>query len=138
MLERFDWWNGTYICIRWWLRHRLKCQARKTSRLPVRWPAISMPLPEGLSIAVSVDYVGPLPVTPRANTNILLVTDHLSLRGDMYAVTTAELTAEGTADIVINRYIPLWGCPRDISRTKASSFAQSFRRRSKSFLAFGE
>ena len=87
-----------------------------------------MPLPEGLSIAVSVDYVGPLPVTPRANTNILLVTDHLSLRGDMYAVTTAELTAEGTADIVINRQIPLWLCPRSILCDNGLQFCSKLAR----------
>ena len=32
----------------------------------------------------------------------------------MYAVTAAECTAEGTANIIINQYIPLWGCPRRI------------------------
>ena len=32
----------------------------------------------------------------------------------MYVVTAAEFTAEGTANILINRYIPLWGCPRSI------------------------
>ena len=32
----------------------------------------------------------------------------------MFAVTAAESTAEGTANILINRYIPLWGCPRSI------------------------
>ena len=29
----------------------------------------------------------------------------------MYAVTDAEFTAEGTANILVNKYIPLWGCP---------------------------
>ena len=43
MLERFYWWVGMSICTRWWLRHCLKCQARKTSRLTVRWPVIWMP-----------------------------------------------------------------------------------------------
>ena len=102
------------ICTRWWLRHCLKCQARKTSRLTVRWPIISLPLPEGPGIAVSVDYFDPLPVMPRGNTYILLFTDRFSRRADMYAVTAAELTAEGTANILINQYIPLWGCPRSI------------------------
>ena len=85
---------------RWWLRHCLKCQARKTSRLTVQWPVISMPLP---GITVSVEYFGPLPVTPRGNTYILLFTDCFSRRADMYAVTAAEFTAEGAADILINR-----------------------------------
>ena len=114
MPERFYWWIGMSIYTRWWLHHCLKCQARKTSRLTVRWPVISMPLPEGPGIAVSVDYFSPLSVTPRGNTYILLLADHFSRRADMYAVTAAEFTAEGTANILINRYIPLSGGPRSI------------------------
>ena len=60
------------ICTRRWLCHRLKCQARKTSGLTVGWPIISMPLDEGSGIAVTVDYFGPFPITPRGNTYILL------------------------------------------------------------------
>ena len=102
------------ICTRWWLRHCLKCQARKTSRLTVRWPIISMTLPERSGIAVSVDYFGSLPVTLRGNTYIQLFTDRFSRRADMYAVTSAEFSAEGTANILINRYISPCGCPRSI------------------------
>ena len=73
-----------------------------------------MLLPEGPGIAVSVDYFGPLPVTPRSNTYILLFTDRFSRRPDIHVVTAAEFTAEGTANILINRYIPRWGCPRSV------------------------
>ena len=114
MLERFCWRIGMDVCTRWWLRHCLKCQARKTPRLTVRWPIISMPLPEGPGVAISVDYFGPLPVTPRGNTYILLITDRFSRRADMFPVTAAEFTAEGTANVLVNKYIPLWGCPRTI------------------------
>ena len=114
MLERFSWWIGMNFCTRWWLRHYLTCQTRKISRLTVRWPIISMPLPEGPGVAVSVDYFGPLPVTPRGNTYTLLFTDRFSRRADMPVFTAAEFTAEGTANILINRYIPLWGFPRSI------------------------
>ena len=61
-----------------------------------------------------VDYFDPLPVMPRGNTYILLFTDRFSRRADMYAVTAAEIAAEGTADILINRNIPFWGYPRSI------------------------
>ena len=46
----------------------------------------------------------------RGNSYILLFTDRFSRRADMFAVTTAELTAKGTANILVNRFIPLWGC----------------------------
>ena len=46
----------------------------------------------------------------------LHLADHyrFSRRADMFAVTAAEFTAEGTANILVNQYIPLWGCPRTI------------------------
>ena len=67
-----------------------------------------MPLPEGPGNAVSVDYVGYRPVTPRGNTYILLFTDRFSRRPDMFAVTAAKFTAEETDGISINlRYSPL-------------------------------
>ena len=115
MLERFYWWIGMNVCTRWWLRHCLKCQAWKTPRLTVRWPIISMPLPEGSGVAVSVYYFDPLPVTPRGNTYILLLfTDRFSRRAHMFPITATEFTAEATANTLVNQYIPLWGCPRTI------------------------
>ena len=111
------------ICTRWWLPNCLKSQARKTWRQTVRWPTITMPLPEGPGIAVSVDYFGSLPVTPRGNTHILLFTDRFSRRADMFAVTAPEFTAEGTANILNNRHIPLWGCPRSILSDNGLQFS---------------
>ena len=64
----------------------------------IRWPIISLPLPDGPGAAVSVDYFGPLPVTPRGNAYILLFTDRFSHRADMFPVTAAEFTAEGTVN----------------------------------------
>ena len=58
-----------------------------------------MPLQEAPGITVSVDYFSPLRVTLRGNTYILLFPDRLSRRVDMFPVTAAEFTAEGTATI---------------------------------------
>ena len=69
---------------------------------------------------------GPLPVTPRDNTYILLFTDRFSRRADMFAVTAAEFTAEGTTNILIDRYIPLWRCPRSIFSDKGFQFCSKF------------
>ena len=73
-----------------------------------------MPLPKGPDIAVSVDYFCPFSVTPRGNTYILLFIDRFSHRADMFAVTAAGFIPEGAANILINRYIALWGCPRSM------------------------
>ena len=112
MLEHCYWWIGMSICTRRWLRHCLKCQTRKTPRLTIPWPIISMPLPERLGVAI--DYVAPLPVTPRGNTYVRFFTDHFSRRAYMHTVTADDFTAKSTANIIINRYTPLWEHPRSI------------------------
>ena len=110
------------ISTRWWLRHCLQCQVRKSSRQTARWPIFSLPLPSGPGIAISVDYFGPLPVTPKGNSYILLFTDRFSRCAEMYAVSAAESTAEGTADILVNKCIPLWGCPVSLLSDKGLQF----------------
>ena len=40
----------------------------------------------------------------------------------MFAVTAAEFTVEGTAIMLINRYIPLWRCPRSILSNNGLQF----------------
>ena len=44
----------------------------------------------------------------------------------MFPVTTAEFTAEGTANILVNQYIPLWGCPRTILSDNGLQFCSKF------------
>ena len=83
MLECFYRWVGMEVCTKWWVRRCLKCQARKTSRQTVRWPVLPTPLPNSPGVAVSVDYFGPLPITARGNSYILLFTDRFSRRADM-------------------------------------------------------
>ena len=111
ILERFCWWVGMEACTKWGVRRCLKCQARKASRQTVRWPVLPIPLPNSPGVAVSVDYFGLLPITARGRSYILLFADRFSCHADMFAVTTAEFTAEGTANILVNRFISLWGCP---------------------------
>ena len=85
--------------------------ACKTSGQTVRWPVLSIPLPNSPGVAVSVDYFSPLPTRARGNSYILPFTDRFSRRADMFAVTLAEFTAEGIANILVNPFIPPWGYP---------------------------
>ena len=122
MLQRFYWWVGLDQSVRWWIRRCLFCQARKTSRQTIRWPTTLMPLPSGPGQIVSVDYFGPLPITRNGNKHILLYTDRFSRRIAAYAVTQDERTAEGTARIFVEQYIPLWGCPHTLLSDNGSEF----------------
>ena len=61
-----------------------RCERFRTKT--IRWPTLSLPLPNGPGILVSVDDFGPLPLTPRGNAYILLFMDRSSRHADMYAL----------------------------------------------------
>ena len=46
----------------------------------------------------------------------------------MYAVTAAEFTAEGTANIATNQYIPIWGCLRSVLSNNGLQFSSKLSR----------
>ena len=80
--------------------------------------------PSGIS--VSVDYLGTLPTTARGNSYILLFTDGFNRRVGMFDVTAAEFTAESTATILVNRYIPLWGRRSTLLSDNGPQFCAQF------------
>ena len=122
MLQRFYWWIGLDQSVRWWIGRCLFCQARKTSRQTIRWSTVLMPLSSGPGQIVSVDYFCPLPIARNGNKHILLYTDRFSRHIAAYAMTQDERTAEGTARIFVEQYIPLWGCPLTLLSDNGSEF----------------
>ena len=124
MLQRFYWCVGLDQSVRWWIRRCLFCQAQKSSRQAIRWPTTLMPLPCGPGQIVSVDYFGPLPIARNGYKHILLYTDRFSRHIAAYAVTQDERTAEGTARIFVEQYIPLWGCPHTLLPHSGSEFVE--------------
>ena len=77
----------------------------------VRLTITSLPLPSGPSVAVIVDYFAPPPRYTSGNSYVLLFMDWFSRRVGMCTVSATELTVEGATDILVNKYIPIWGCP---------------------------
>ena len=55
----------------------------------------------------------------------MLITDRFSRRADMFPITAAEFTADGTANVLAKKYIPLWGCPRTILSDNGLEFCST-------------
>ena len=102
------------ICTWWWFRRCLQHQARTSFRQTIRCPIFSFPLPSGPDVAVSVDYSGPLPVTPLGNCYIVIFSSRIGSVGAQ-TCTPSRLGNEGAADILVNEYIRLFGCVRSAS-----------------------
>ena len=69
---------------------------------------------------VAVDYIGPLPLTPRGNRYILVVTDHFTKYVEILPV--PDQTAEVCASRLANDFISRWGCPLAIHSDQGRTF----------------
>lgn len=78
----------------------------------LRWPVSGMSLSDGPDEVIAINHFGPLPVTTGGNKHTLLVTDYFNHRAAFYVFTIAQFIAVGTTDILVNDFIPKWGCPK--------------------------
>ena len=119
LLKRFYWWVGTNEVTRFGFVNAICVKrARPLVKLFVGRPSLS-PCPLAL---VSPSALTILARFPRGNSYILLLIDRFSRRANMYAVTDAQFTAKGTADILVNKYMTVWGCPISILSDNGKQF----------------
>ena len=69
---------------------------------------------------VAMDYLGPLPITPRGNRYILVLTDHFSRYVEVIPV--PDQTAETCAAKLLNELIARWGCPLSFQSDQGRTF----------------
>ena len=68
----------------------------------------------------STDLLGPLPLTPRGNRYILVVTDSCTKWVEIFAV--QDQTATMCATIILNEVIARFGCPLDAHTDQGINF----------------
>lgn len=83
-------------------------QARERVCRTVRWPTISIPLPDGSAEVIFLDYFGPLRTTSCRDKYMFLFTDRLSRRAAMFPVSASEFFTLGTGNTIVENYIPRW------------------------------
>ena len=69
---------------------------------------------------LGLDFLGPLPVTSRGNTCILVIADYFTRWIEAYAL--PNQTAEVTAQTLVNEFISRYGCPLEIHTDQGRNF----------------
>ena len=92
----------------------LTCDVCAVDKIPQKKPRAPLgSLGVGAVLAtLSTDFVGPFPITPRNNRNILVVTDHFTKWVEIFAV--ADQSAITTAFMILNEVIARYGAPLSI------------------------
>ena len=69
---------------------------------------------------LAIDYLGPLPKTPRGNKYILVLTDQFTKYVEIFAM--PDQTADECASKIMNEFISRWGTPLKIHSDQGSTF----------------
>ncbi|XP_072036114.1 uncharacterized protein [Amphiura filiformis] len=112
-------WKGMYRDVDNWVRSCISCSQRKTHRHKVIAPMQIMKVP-GAFQRVSVDILGPLPITTSGNRYVLCFTDHCTRWPILVPlkVTNASTIARAFYDNVICVH----GCPETLLSDRGTNF----------------
>lgn len=95
-----------------YLQHCLPCQLKKLKRVKTRQPMKMTDTPEAAFDKVSMDIVGPLPVTRKGYQHILTIQDLLTKY--CLAIPLKRATSENIAKALVNRLICVFEAPEAV------------------------
>lgn len=118
LLQRFYWFNLKEE-VNLFIKQCDICARNKRPLKTPKAPIGSLKAGEPWDI-LATDYVGPLPITPRGNRYILVLTDHFTKFVEVIPV--PDQTAEVCATKILNEFIARWGCPLSIHSDQGRNY----------------
>ena len=101
----------------------ISCQKKKLVRVKTKEPMIITDTPLDAFDKISMDIVGPLPLTKSGKSYILTIQDNLTKFS--LAIPLVSFTSEEIAQAFTTHFICQYGCPKAILTDQGSSFISS-------------
>lgn len=116
--ERF-YWDGMYVDIKHYVSSCLSCQTRKMPKgqIPGELNPISVSAPTEM---FGLDALGPLPLTTRGNTHLLVFSDYFTRYVECFAV--PNLKAITVAKVFVEEVIRRHGVPKRLLTDQGKEF----------------
>ena len=112
-------WPGLTSQVKKWVRVCHDCGAKKNwgkkRRSPLQQYVVGAPMER-----LAMDILGPLPLTPRGNKFVLVVTDYFTKWTESYAIPSQEATT--VAEKLVSEFVCRFGVPREIHSDQGSNF----------------
>ncbi|KAL6423911.1 hypothetical protein ACFW04_010386 [Cataglyphis niger] len=103
-----------------------QCQLKKLTRIKTKQPMVITDTPGSAFDKVSLDIVGPLPITNTGNQYILTMQDLLTKYS--VAVPLREVTSLAIADALTKNFICIYGTPKAILTDQGTNFLSALMR----------
>ena len=118
-VQRRFYWPGQRRDVADWCRSCLKCIARKLPVQPHHAPMQTETAGKPLQ-RVSMDILGPLPVTKRQNRYILVIGDYFTKW--MEALPMSNMEAQTVARLFVNHFVTRFGSPEYLHTDQGRNF----------------
>lgn len=119
-------WSNMKKDIQKFIQQCRQCQLRKLTRVKTKQPMVITDTPGSAFDKVSLDIMGPLPITRNNNIYILTIQDLLTKYS--IAVPLKEATSLTIADAFTKHFICLYGAPKIILTDQGTNFLSSLIR----------
>ena len=124
-LGRVCWWPGQRQEVQEYVKSCVACQANKAINQRPAGLLQPLPIPTKNWEVVSMDFIGPLPVTNRQHDSIMVVVDKLSKMAH-FIPTRTTVTAPQAADLYWREVVRYHGIPSAIVSDRDSRFTSNF------------
>lgn len=112
-------WPGLTSQVKKWVRICHECGAKKNwgkkRRSPLQQYMVGAPMER-----LAMDILGPLPLTPRGNRYVLVVTDYFTKWTESYAIPNQE--AATVAEKLVSEFVCRFGVPRELHSDQGTNF----------------
>jgi hypothetical protein len=124
-LQKEYWWPTMRRDVKNYVKSCEECQANKTPQQAQSGLLQPLPIPVGRWTDVSMDFIGPLPRTPRKHNAIIVFVDRFTKRAH-FAATRTDASARETARLFFRNVVRLHGLPRNIVCDRDRRFTNLF------------
>ena len=118
VIQHFYWFGVREDCDLWVEKCNICASVKKPPQKP-QAPLGQMPVGVPMD-RLATDILGPLPLTPRGNRYILLVTDYFTKWVEIFAV--PDQTAATCAEVILNEVIAQFGCPLSLHSDQGKNY----------------
>lgn len=116
-------WNTMKRDIQSFIQKCRQCQVRKLTRIKTKSPMIITDTPGAAFDKISLDIMGPLPMSSQGNSYILTIQDLLTKYS--VAIPLIEATSLSIADAFTKQFICIYGAPKAILTDQGTNFLSS-------------
>ena len=124
-LRRYAYWRGVYDDVRDYVKGCLSCACVKASNRALAGLLHPLPIPARRWETISMDFVGPLPMTAANHDWLLVVVDKFSKMVHLIAC-HVKVTAVEVGQLVYDHVIRLHGFPESIISDRDTRFTSNF------------